>query len=172
MWVSPETSFTEIRCLHTVHANDHRLHPQTSSAVKSTTPHTPLWQSHSNAEFGSGQLGYWVAGGGTYESASYFSSLFLMWLYLVALGSLLPPGPSLAAASRPTLHFVDESISSSFLFQWNTGLQGCKGLQLQRLGELLCGKWGLPGPGNEPVSHALAGGFLSTVPQGGPSLQF
>ena len=29
---------------------------------------------------------------------------------------------------------------------------------------LLCGMWDLPGPGLEPVSPALAGGFLTTVP--------
>ena len=30
------------------------------------------------------------------------------------------------------------------------------------------GMWGLPGPGNEPVSPALAGGFLTTGPPGKP----
>ena len=30
--------------------------------------------------------------------------------------------------------------------------------------------WDLPGPGLEPVSPALAGRFLTTVPQGSPSL--
>ena len=30
------------------------------------------------------------------------------------------------------------------------------------------GMWDLPGPGIEPVSPALAGGFLSTVPPGKP----
>ena len=29
--------------------------------------------------------------------------------------------------------------------------------------------WDLPGPGIEPVSPALAGGFLTTVPPGKPS---
>ena len=28
--------------------------------------------------------------------------------------------------------------------------------------------WDLPGPGIKPVSPALAGGFLTTAPQGGP----
>ena len=37
--------------------------------------------------------------------------------------------------------------------------------------QLLCGMWDLPGPGLEPVSPALAGGFLTTVPPG-KSLQF
>ena len=32
--------------------------------------------------------------------------------------------------------------------------------------QLLCGMWGLPRPGIEPVSPALAGGFLTTAPPG------
>ena len=31
--------------------------------------------------------------------------------------------------------------------------------------------WDLPGPGLEPVSPALAGGFLTTVPPGKPEAQ-
>ena len=34
--------------------------------------------------------------------------------------------------------------------------------------QLLRGMWDLPGPGHEPVSPALAGGFLTTAPQGKP----
>ena len=34
--------------------------------------------------------------------------------------------------------------------------------------QLLCGMWDLPGPGLEPMSPALAGGFLTTVPPGKP----
>ena len=33
---------------------------------------------------------------------------------------------------------------------------------------LLRGMWGLPGPGLEPMSPALAGGFLTTAPPGKP----
>ena len=33
---------------------------------------------------------------------------------------------------------------------------------------LLCGMWDLPGPGLEPMSPALAGGFLTTAPPGKP----
>ena len=36
---------------------------------------------------------------------------------------------------------------------------------------LLCGTWDLPGPGLEPVSPALAGGFLTTVPPRKPRLR-
>ena len=35
---------------------------------------------------------------------------------------------------------------------------------------LLRGMWDLPRPGLEPVSPALAGGFLTTVPQGKPQI--
>ena len=35
--------------------------------------------------------------------------------------------------------------------------------------QLLCGMWDLPEPGLEPVSPALAEGFLTTVPPGKPS---
>ena len=41
------------------------------------------------------------------------------------------------------------------------GFSGC-GTQAY----LLCGLWDLPGPGIEPMSPAMAGGFLSTVPPG------
>ena len=34
--------------------------------------------------------------------------------------------------------------------------------------QLLCGMWDLPRPGLEPVSPALAGGFLTTAPPGKP----
>ena len=37
---------------------------------------------------------------------------------------------------------------------------------------LLCGMWELPGPGLEPVSPALAGGFLTTAPPGKPKSDF
>ena len=47
-------------------------------------------------------------------------------------------------------------------------------LQTRRLGscgaraQLLRGMWDLPRPGLEPVSPALAGGFLTTAPPGKP----
>ena len=47
------------------------------------------------------------------------------------------------------------------------GLSSC-GAQAQ----LLRGMWDLPGPGLEPMSPALAGGFLTTVPPGKPPVQF
>ena len=35
---------------------------------------------------------------------------------------------------------------------------------------LICGMWDVPGPGIEPVSPALAGGFLTTAPPGKPHI--
>ena len=37
---------------------------------------------------------------------------------------------------------------------------------------LLRGMWDLPGPGLQPVSPALAGGFLTTVPPGKPHAEY
>ena len=48
-------------------------------------------------------------------------------------------------------------------------------LQMHRLSncdsraQLLRGMWDIPGPGLEPVSPALAGGFLTTAPPGKPA---
>ena len=56
------------------------------------------------------------------------------------------------------------------------GLSSCGSWALERRlsscgarAQLLRGMWDLPGPGLEPVSPALAGGFLTTVPPGKPS---
>ena len=53
------------------------------------------------------------------------------------------------------------------------GLSSCGAWALERRlsscgarAQLLCGMWDLPGLGIEPVSPALAGGFLTTVPPG------
>ena len=53
------------------------------------------------------------------------------------------------------------------------GLSSCGSWALERRlnscgsrAQLLCGMWDLPGPGLEPVSPALAGGFLTTAPPG------
>ena len=45
-------------------------------------------------------------------------------------------------------------------------------LGLWRVGSVVQGMRNLPGPGIEPVSPALAGKFLSTLPPGKSSLKF
>ena len=60
---------------------------------------------------------------------------------------------------------------------WRMGFSSCGSWALEcRLSscgtwaQLLRGMWDLPRPGLEPVSPALAGGFLTTAPPGKPSL--
>ena len=59
------------------------------------------------------------------------------------------------------------------------GLSSCGSQALERRlsscgaqAQLLCDMWDLPGPGLEPVSSALTGGFLTTVPPGKPQHLF
>ena len=53
-----------------------------------------------------------------------------------------------------------------WLLLWNTGSSAWNSVVAVRRLYLLHGMWNLPGPGIEPVSRALAGGFLPTVPPG------
>ena len=47
-------------------------------------------------------------------------------------------------------------------------LQTCRLSNCASRAQLLRGMWNLPGPGLEPMSPALAGGFLTIVPPGKP----
>ena len=58
---------------------------------------------------------------------------------------------------------VAHGLSSCGLWALERRLSSCGAQAL-----LLCGMWDLPGPGLEPVSLALAGGFLTTAPPGTP----
>ena len=64
------------------------------------------------------------------------------------------------------------SHCGGFLFQC-VGFSSCGSQALERRlsscgtwAQTLCDMWDLPGPGIKPVSPALAGGFLTTVPPG------
>ena len=105
---------------------------------------------------------------------------WLCWVFIAACGL------SLVAASRATLHCgVQASHCGGFsccrtraLGAWASvavahRLSSCGSRALQRRlsscgarTQLLHGMWDLPGPGHEPVSPALAGRFLTTVPPG------
>ena len=90
-----------------------------------------------------------------------FNYLWLRWVFI--------------AVRRLSLVVVSGGSSSlqctGFSLQWllllrsmgsrYTGFNSC-GPRTQ----LLCSMWDLPGPGLEPVSPALAGGFLTTAPPG------
>ena len=88
-------------------------------------------------------------------------------------------GFSLTVASRG----YSSSRCAGFSLKWllllqstgsrRTGFSSCGSRALERRlsscgarAQLLRGMWDLPGPGLEPVSPALAGGFLTTMPPG------
>ena len=100
----------------------------------------------------------------------------LRWVFVAAHG--LP----LVAASG-LLIMVTSHCGARALGTWASvvvahGLSSCGSWALERrlsicgtCALLLHGMWDLPGPGLEPVSPALAGGFLTTVPPGKPQGQ-
>ena len=105
-----------------------------------------------------------------------FIYFWLSWVFVAACGL------SLVVASRDYSLLQCMGFSSRWLLLlWNTGsrrvgFSGCGSRALEcRLSscgartQLLCGMWDLPRPGLEPVTPALAGGFLTTVPPGKPS---
>ena len=112
---------------------------------------------------------------------TFFKNLFIcLFLFLAALGlRCCTHGLSLVAASRgySSLWCAGFSLRWLLLLQSTgsrrTGFSSCGSPTLEcRLSscgsraQLLCGMWHLPRPGLEPVSPALAGGFLATVPPG------
>ena len=105
----------------------------------------------------------------------------LRWVFIAACGLFL------VAASRDYYSLCCGGFSCCrawALGAWASvvvahGLNSCGSWALEhRLSScgaralLLCGMWDLPGPGLEPVSPALAGGFLTTVPSGKPQICF
>ena len=91
-----------------------------------------------------------------------FSSCGECGLLFVAVCVLLIAVASLVAKHRPQISVVVVCrLSSCGSRALERRLSSC-GTRAQ----LLCGIWDLPGPGLEPVSPALAGGFLTTAPPG------
>ena len=86
-----------------------------------------------------------------------FSSCSEQELLFIAVHRLLIGVASLVSEHRP--RFM--GFSSCGLHALELGLNSC-GVQAL----VSCSMWNLHGPGIEPMSPALAGGFLSTVPPG------
>ena len=105
-----------------------------------------------------------------------FFQFWLRWVFFVVCRL------SLVAVSGgySSLQFAGFSLQWLLLFQSTgsrrTGFSSCGLRALERRlsscdawDQLLRSMWDLPGPGLEPVSPALAGGFLTTVPTEKPS---
>ena len=97
-----------------------------------------------------------------------FSSCSERGLLFVAVRGLLIAVASLCCGARAlgarTSVVVAHGLNSCGLRALERRLSSC-GAQAY----LPHGMWDLPGPGLEPVSPALAGGFLATAPPGKPS---
>ena len=105
----------------------------------------------------------------------YLFSFWLHWVFIAVHGL------SLVAVSRgySPLQYTGFSLRRLLLL-WSigstcAGFSSCGSRALERRlsscgprAQLLRGMQGLPRPGLEPVSPALAGGFLTTVPPGKP----
>ena len=109
----------------------------------------------------------------------YLFYFWLRWVFIAARGLSL-----VAASGRySSLQCAGFSLWWLLLLQSIgsrcTGFSSC-GLQVLECrlsscgarAQLLCSMWDLPGPGLEPVSPALAGGCLTTVPPGRPCCLF
>ena len=82
---------------------------------------------------------------------------FFSCYYLSAFGSVV----SVFVAVRAFSQGLSSSFSCQWLLLWSTSSR-CTGFcRGSTWAQLLRGTWDLPGPGIEPVSSALAGGFLT-----------
>ena len=114
--------------------------------------------------------------------------VFFLFLFLAALGLRCCAWLSVAAVSGATLHCCAQAshcggfsccraqalgARASVVVAHRLSICGSQALErrLSSCGtraQLLGGMWNLPGPGLEPVSPALAGGFLTNAPPGKP----
>ena len=88
---------------------------------------------------------------------------WLCWVFVAAcrLSLVAAAGATLPCGARAS-HCGGLSCSGAWALGARASLVAARGLKLLR------GMWDLPGAGLEPVSPALAGGFLTTAPPGKP----
>ena len=98
---------------------------------------------------------------GAYSGSSHFGYFTLSTkspCFVRAFSSCGEPGPALRCSAQAS-HCGGFSCCRPWALA--RGLSSCGTQAL-----LLCGMWNVPGPGIEPMSPALAEGFLSSVPPG------
>ena len=104
-----------------------------------------------------------------------FIYFWLRWVFVAARGL----SPVAASGGYSSLQCADFSLRWPFLLQSTSsrsvGFSSCGSQAPERRlsscgprASLLRGMWDLPGPGLEPMSPALAGGFSTTAPPGKP----
>ena len=99
------------------------------------------------------------------------AALFIYWLYWVSLLRGLFSSCSKRGLLSSCGAWASHRRGASCWGAWAPGARASVAAAhgLTSFGSwawLLRGMWNLPGPGIKPLSHALAGGFLSTVPPG------
>ena len=98
----------------------------------------------------------------------YFFFLILFYYLLLAALGLRCCARAFSSCGEQGLLFVAVrgllTVVASLVAEYRLSSCGARA-------QLLHGMWDLPGPGLEPMSPALAGGFLTTAPPGKPSTQ-
>ena len=97
--------------------------------------------------------------------AFFFSKIYLFVYFWLSWVFVAAHGLSLVVVSRgyPLLRCAGFSLRWLFLL-WSMDSRHVGFSSCGAWASLLCSMWGLPGPGLEPMSPALAGGFLTTAP--------
>ena len=104
----------------------------------------------------------------TLTSSCFFLTLFI-YLFLAALGlRFCARAPSSCGERGPLFIAVRGPLTVAASLVAEHRLQMCRLSSCGSRAQLLCSMWDLPRPGLEPVSPALAGRFLTTVPPGKP----
>ena len=89
-------------------------------------------------------------------------------LFIVARGLLIAVASCFAEHTRSVLGVWASVVTARGLSSCGLRALECSLSSCGARAQLLCGMWDLPGPGLEPVSPALAGGFLTSAPPGKP----
>ena len=88
---------------------------------------------------------------------------WLSWVFVAVRGLFLVAVSGGYSSSRCSGFSLRWLLLLQSMGSTHTGFRSCGAWA-----QLLRGMWDLPGPGLEPVSPALAGGFLTTAPPGKP----
>ena len=108
-----------------------------------------------------------------------FFNFWLHWIFVAVRGLPLVAASGGYSSLQCAGFSLRWLLSSRSMGSRYSGFSSCGTRALERrlnscgaLAYLLCGMWDLPGPGIEPMSPALVGGFLTTAPPGKPLVSY